>query len=237
MTVNGSNVSGVNFTGSIVTAGLAIDANVSKDGTTASTTIATPVFTTKSGNELLLAFVTTDFLSGANTTVSGVAGGGLTWSLVKRTNVQSGDAEIWAAFAPSALANITVTATVSHSVITSITVLSFTGVDTTSGSTLPNAVGATGTANSAKGTPTASLTTTRNNSWIFGVGNDYDNAISRTPGSGQTLVHQFLTPTGDTYWVQMQSATTPTNGTTVTINDTAPATDRYNLTIVEVRTP
>ena len=54
---------------------------------------------------------------------------------------------------------------------------------------------------------------------------------------GQTVVHQFLTSTGDTYWVQMQTVTTPLSGTTVTINDTAPPGDRYNLSIVEVRTP
>lgn len=236
VTVNGATISGVNFTASANSAALAIDANISKDGTSASTTIATPAFSTKSGNELLLAFIATDYLGGANTTVSGVSGGGLTWALVKRTNTQSGDSEIWAAFAPSTLTNVTATATISQAVVCSITVLSFTGVDTTSG-TLPNAVGATGTGTAASGAPTASLTTTRNNSWVFGVGNDYDNAIAHTPGSGQTLVHQFLTPTGDTYWVQMQSATTAASGTLVTINDTAPTTDRYNLTVVEVRTP
>ena len=69
---------------------------------------------------------------------------------------------------------------------------------------------------------------------MVGVGNDYDNAISRTPGPGQRLVHQFLTPTGDTYWVQIQNAPTPTSGTSVSINDTAPATDRYNLSICEI---
>ena len=68
----------------------------------------------------------------------------------------------------------------------------------------------------------------------MGVGNDYDNAIARKVGPNQTLVHQYLTPTGDTYWVQMYSAPTPTSGTTVTINDTAPTTDRYNLSICEV---
>jgi hypothetical protein len=78
------------------------------------------------------------------------------------------------------------------------------------------------------------LTTTRNNSWVFGVGNDYDNAIARTPGTGQTLVHQYLTPTGDTYWVQMQNAPTPLSGTSVSINDTAPTGDRYNLSICEI---
>jgi hypothetical protein len=52
--------------------------------------------------------------------------------------------------------------------------------------------------------------------------------------SGQSLVHQVLAAIGDTYWVQMQNAPTPTSGTTVTINDTAPTTDRYNLTICEI---
>ncbi|HEX7285213.1 MAG TPA: N,N-dimethylformamidase beta subunit family domain-containing protein [Candidatus Angelobacter sp.] len=237
-TVNNANVSALNFTATASGGtGLAIDVNVSRDGSTASTTIATPAFSTKATNELLLAFIATDFISGTNTTVTGVAGGGLTWKLVQRTNVQSGTAEIWTAFASTALTNVTVTATVSQSVVSSITLVSFTGVDTTSGATLPNAIGATGTGNSARGAPTASLVTTRSNSWVLGVGNDYDNPIARTLGAGQTLVHQFLTPTGDTYWVQMQSATTPLSGTSVTINDTAPSTDRYNLSIVEVRTP
>jgi len=156
---------------------------------------------------------------------------------VKRTNVQSGDAEIWAVFAPSLLTNVTITATVSQKVVCSISLMSFTGVDTTIGTTLPNAVGATGTANVRTGAPPAALVTTRNNSWVFGVGNDYDNAIARSAGTGQTVVHQFLTPTGDTYWVQMQNATTPLGGTSVSINDVAPTGDRYNLTTVEVRTP
>ena len=66
------------------------------------------------------------------------------------------------------------------------------------------------------------------------MGNDYDNAISRTPGTGQVLVHQYLTQTGDTYWVQRQSAPTPLSGTSVIINDTAPSGDRYNLAICEI---
>src|SRR5207237_5109080 len=76
---------------------ITIDVNVSADGAT-STTIKSPAFSTASGNELLLAFVSTDYLTGANTTVTNVTGGGLTWALVMRTNVQSGTAEIWRAF-------------------------------------------------------------------------------------------------------------------------------------------
>jgi len=134
------------------------------------------------------------------------------------------------------LSNQTVTATLSQNVNASISVISFTGVDTT-GTNGANAIGATATANSKAGAPTASLTTTRSGSLVIGVGNDYDNPISRTIGSGQTLIHQYLSPLGDTYWMQRSSAITPAAGTTVTINDTSPTTDRYNLAIVEIRSP
>ena len=235
--VNGANMLGVNFTATSNTgSGLAIDVKISKDTTTAATTIASPAFSTIAGNELILAFVSTDYLSGTNTTVTGIASSGLTWTLVIRTNTQSGSAEVWRAFATAPLTNFTATATLSQSVLASMTVISFTGVDTT-GANGSGAIGNTASANAKTGAPTATLVTTRNNSWVFGVGNDYDNAIARTPGNGQTVVHQDLTSTGDTYWVQMQNATTPLSGTSVTINDTAPTGDRYNLSIVEVRTP
>jgi hypothetical protein len=214
-------------------AAITADANVSKDSILASTSVTTPLFSTNSGNELLLSFISTDYKSGANTKISGVTGGGLTWTLVKRTNVQSGTAEIWRAFASTPLSNVSVKATLSQSVVASITVVSYAGVDTT-GTNGSGAIGATGSGNANPGVPTASLTTTRNNSWVFGVGNDFDNAIPRTPGSGQSLVHQNLSSSGDSYWVQMQNVTTPMSGTLVMINDTAPTGDRYNLSIVEV---
>ena len=212
---------------------LAIDAKIFKDNGSASSSITCPVFSTIAGNELLLALISTDYNTGANTTVTGVTGGGLTWALVARTNAQSGSSEIWRAFAASSLSNVTVTATLSQSVVSSMTVMSFTGVDNT-GTNGSGAIGATKSTNAPSGAPTATLVTTRNNSWVIGVGNDYDNAISRTVGASQTLVHQFLTPTGDTYWTQMQNGPTPISGTSVTINDTAPSGDRYNLTICEI---
>lgn len=235
VTVNNGNPVPANFTGQAATgtSALAIDATVFADGASASSTLKTAAFNTTSPNELLLAFISTDYLKGANTTVTAVAGAGLTWSLVVRTNAQSGSSEIWRAFAPAALSNVTVTATLSQSVVSSIAVVSFTGADPT-GSNGAAAIGATKSASAAKGAPTASLVTTRNNSWVFGVGNDFDNAIPRTPAAGQSLVHQYLTPTGDTYWVQMQNATTDASGSTVTMKDTAPTADRYNFSIVEV---
>jgi hypothetical protein len=237
VSVNGANVSAVNFTATQnVSSGLAIDAKVSKDATTAATTIASAAFSTTSSNELLLAFISADYLSGTNTTVKSIASTGLTWTLVVRTNTQSGAAEIWRAFAGSKLTNVTVTATLSQKVQASMTVMSFIGIDTT-GTNGAGAIGNTASANANPGAPSATLVTTRNNSWVFAVGTDWDNAIARTPGTNQTVVHQDLTSVGDTYWVQMQNSPTPLSGTSVTINDTAPTTDRYNLSIVEVRTP
>jgi hypothetical protein len=233
VTVTGANLTGINFTAVAPSNSITVDANISKDGATASTTVASPVFSTSSGNELLLALIATDYLGGANTSVQSVAGAGLTWVLVVRTNVQSGSAEIWRAFAPAALANVSVTATLSQSIISSITVMSFSGVDAT-GVNGSGAIGATASKNAATGAPTASLITTRNNSVVLGVGNDFDNAIVRAVGSGQSLIHQYLTPTGDTYWVQRQTNPIASSGTSVTINDTAPTTDRYNLSIVEL---
>ena len=220
--------------GAPASAAIAIDVTTSRDTSSASSTIATPAFSTTAGNELLLAFISTDSSSGTNTTVSSVAGGGLTWSLVIRTNVQRGTAEIWRAFATAPLTNVTATATLSQGVASSITVMTFTGVDT-SGTNGSGAIGASRSANAASGAPTASLVTTRDNSWTFGVGNDFDRGIARTPGTGQSIVHQYLATIGDTYWVQRQNSSTPVSGTTVTINDTAPTTDRYNLSIVEIR--
>ncbi|MGO9900292.1 MAG: hypothetical protein ACLP0J_11490 [Solirubrobacteraceae bacterium] len=53
-------------------------------------------------------------------------------------------------------------------------------------------------------------------------------------GPGQTVQHTYTDRVGDTYWVQSTTAPTPVSGTSVTINDTAPTADPYNLVLVEV---
>ncbi|MBV8416405.1 MAG: DUF4082 domain-containing protein [Verrucomicrobia bacterium] len=213
--------------------GPVIDTETSSDQQSASSNVSTAAFSTNSANELLLAFVAADYLSGPNTTVNSLSGAGLNWALVNRTNTQAGTSEIWRAFAPTPLSNVNVTASLSQSVVSSITLVTFKGVNTT-GTNGSGAIGALGTSNASQGAPTASLVTTKNNSWVIGVGNDYDNALGRTVPNGQSLVHQDFSSTGDTYWVQMQSSAIPYSGTNVLINDTAPSTDRYNLSIVEV---
>src|SRR5689334_18248723 len=108
-------------------AAVQIDATLNVDRSSASSVIQSPPFSTASGNELLLAFVTGDYLSGTNTQVSSISGAGLTWQLVVRTNVQSGTSEIWRAFSPNPLTNVTVSATLSQSVVSSMTIMSFAG--------------------------------------------------------------------------------------------------------------
>jgi hypothetical protein len=193
----------------------------------AATTVAATGVTTTGTQELLLAFVSSDGPSGGGSTISGVSGGGLTWTLRQRANAQAGTAEIWRAVAPTPLTNVTVTATqASGSWQSSLTVVAFLGADT--------APGAVTAASAATGAPSATLTTTRAGSWVWGVGTDWSTATARTVGPNQTLVDQFLSPAGDTYWVQRQNTQTPAAATPVTINDTAPTADRYNLALVEV---
>ncbi|PYQ77748.1 MAG: hypothetical protein DMG01_13865 [Acidobacteria bacterium] len=214
-------------------AAIGIDVSTSANNAAVGTTIATPAFSTSAPNELLLAFVASDAAFGTTASVTNVAGGGLAWALVVRTNVQLGTAEIWRAFAPATLSNVAVTATLSQPVVSSVTVMSFTGTDTT-GVNGAAAIGATASANAPSGAPAATLVTTRSNSLVLGVGDDWDSPIARTPAAGQSIVHQSLSTTGDTYWVQKMDATTPLAGTAVTVQDVAPTTDRFNLSIVEV---
>jgi hypothetical protein len=225
----------VNLTVAAISNGILIDATAFKDQNSSSTSVTSATFSTNSANELLLAFVASDAKS-SGITVTGVTGGGLTWALVGRTNAQLGTSEIWRAFATTALTSVSVKATLSQNVTSSMTVMSFSGVDST-GTNGSGAVGNVGSNNGGTGAPTVQLSTTRNNSLLIAVGNDWDNATARTLSSGQTLVHQSLSPNGDTYWVQRSTSAIPLGGTAVSLGDTAPTTDRWNLSVVEVRTP
>src|SRR5262249_29852173 len=155
-----------------------------------------------------------------------VSGAGLTWTLVKRVNTQAGTSEIWAATAASKLTNATVTSTqASSGFFQSLTVVTVTGASGT---------GASAGASAVVGATTVSLTTTRGGSLVYGVGNDWDKAIARTLPANQGLVHQSLGPAGDTFWVQSLLGSVGAAGTAVTLNDTAPTTDRWNFAAVEV---
>jgi chitodextrinase len=213
---------------SVFAAGLAIDKTIVKHQTSASSSITSASFTTSQGSELLEAFLMADGPNPGTSSFSSVTGAGLTWTLRDRMNTQAGSSEIWQAWAPNVLSNVTVNATrASGSYNGSMVITTFTGA-------AQSQTGATTASNGASGAPGATLTTTAPGSWVFGVGNDWDNSTARTLGASQTMVDQYMSSTGDDFWVQRQNSTTASSGTTVTINDTAPTTDRWNIAAVEV---
>ncbi len=216
------------FTTTTTAVAPAVDKQVSAHPTAKSTSLKLPTITTAGPNELLVAFVSADGPASAGSqTVTAMSGSGLTWTMRARSNAQPGDAEIWTATATSVLTNAQVTATLRSSAVGSITVVAFTGAATTGTPVVA-------TASAATGAPSVTLTTTRANSWVWGVGTDWSKAVSRTPGTGQTIVDQYLASIGDSYWVQRQTTATASAGTSVKINDTAPTTDRWDLAAIEI---
>ena len=203
-------------------AGPSIDGKATVTGTdtaTANLTASTP-------GDLVVAFVAADGPRDSSQHAK-VSGGGLTWTLAKRTNGQLGTAEIWTARAAGALSAAAITATLAKPGYgEALTVLAFAAAPGT---------GATAGASAHSGAPTATLTTTAANSWVFAVGNDWTDSIPRTLGPGQNLVSESTDSAGDTYWVQNENAPTPVSGTAVTVDDTAPTLDMWNLALIEIR--
>jgi hypothetical protein len=199
---------------------ITVDKTVFTDG---SSTMTSPSLTTSAANDLIVAFVAGDGVGKQTYTVTGA---GLTWTLAKRSNTQSGDSEIWWARASGTLSAQTITATPATSGFDgSLVVVAFTKAA---------GIGATAANSAASGAPDLSLANTGAGSWVYAIGNDYDNAIARTPVSGQVIVHQRVdTTTGDTYWVQSTSAPNSSAGT-VDIHDSAPTGDQWNYAGVEV---
>lgn len=153
-----------------------------------------------------------------------VSGSGLTWTRVAQENGARGDTEVWVANSGTK-STVTVTAKASKKGFaisqTEVTYKNATGV------------GASGTFFSSSGAPAGSVTTTQGNSLVWGVGFDPASATGRAVGSGQKMFTQTKAH-ATTSWVQHQVTPTPAPGTSVTINDTAPAADPYNLVVVEI---
>jgi hypothetical protein len=198
------------------------DVNVTANGLG---TVTTSSFHTGLPGELLLAFVATDGPTTGGQTAT-VTGAGLTWTLIKRANAQAGDAEIWAATAAGIVTSGTVTSTEGiGGYYQSLNLVALQGT---------NGTGASAATGASTGAPTISLTTTHDHSLVFGVGNDWDNAVARTVGANQSIESQYLAPSGDTFWTQYTTVQSGAAGQTVTLNDTAPTTDRYNFAAVEI---
>jgi hypothetical protein len=200
---------------------IAVDRQVTATGNGSVTTAA---FSTHGASETLLAFAGSDGPTSGQTIT--VTGAGLTWHLIRRENAYGGDAEIWTASAASTLSNATVKATASTGGYDlSLDVISLTGA---------SGIGASAAAGARSGAPTVTLTTQAAGSAVFATGNDYNNATGRVLGPGQAMLTQWLdTRTGDTYWSQYRTAPTNAPAQNVTLNDTSPTADMFNLVAVE----
>ncbi|HUI49197.1 MAG TPA: lysyl oxidase family protein, partial [Acidimicrobiia bacterium] len=205
---------------------ISTDATVFKDGHGA---LTSPAFNTTAPGDLIVAFVGSDGPAGGQQTTT-VTGGGLTWTLARRANENPGTAEAWYATAPTALTNATVTSTQGTGTYDqSLTVVALKGAAS---------VGSTAAASALSGAPSVSLSTVGPNSLLYAVGSDYDSAKARTLASDQTMVHQFLdTATGDAYWTQALTGDGGPVDSQITLADTAPTTDRWNLAGIEVVRP
>jgi hypothetical protein len=176
--------------------------------------------------ELLVAFVQSDGPARGSQS-STVSGGGLTWTKVASENKALGDAEVWFAISPTKITHQTIKATASiPGYDENMTVVTF---ENAAG------IGASGTFYSTKGAPTGTITTTQPNSWVWASGNDWGGDAARKAPPGQNIWVQALDLTvKKAFWVQSTTNPTLSVGTSVTINDTAPTGDPFNLVLVEI---
>ena len=156
-----------------------------------------------------------------------VSGGGVKWKLVRRADSQPGTAEIWAGEARKALKNKFVKSS-----------LKLKGYDqqlTVIAVQMSDGVGSSAAAGAPVGLPEATLTTTEPGTLVYAVGEDATAATARTLASNQVLLSEDLdTAKGNTFWSQYLGATTGPLGEMVTLADSAPAGDAWNMAAVEI---
>ncbi len=197
---------------------------VTSSDTAYGTSTATARLSTDQAGDLIVALVSAGG-STKNSQTASVTGGGLKWTLVSRADARAGSAEVWVARAKRVLSRTQITATMSRSGF---------GVYLTVEAVADAAgTGATTGESGATGAPSATLVTDFGNSYVLAVGNDPTAAKQRIAGPGQKLLGE-ATVSGNTFWVQASKVITTFAGTSVTINDKAPANDQWNLAVVSL---
>jgi hypothetical protein len=187
---------------------------------------ATAHVTTRFQGDLIVAFVAANGPSTAKQTVT-VSGGGLTWYRISRQNPTGSDTEVWVALPSSTLHATAVTAT--SAIKGYDVVLAVEAFHNASG------VGPESFTTATTGAPKATLKTAASNTWVFAIGVDWSKYAPPTAASGQLVISQLNAPGGKTAWLQATNAPTPRAGTTVTISDTHPTTDPYDLMLVGIQ--
>jgi len=158
----------------------------------------------------------------------------ITPTLVARRNTQQGTvAEIWRGYnsSGSTVSGYTVTATGNNGgsgtlTRTHIVLAVFSGEEETF-------AGDSDVASSASGLPSITLTTTRDDSWCWSVKSDWSAGGVGTPGTSQSLVHNYSSIEYDSdVWNRTDRVT---SGNNVTLNETAPSAQNFNQVAVEIR--
>lgn len=199
--------------------------------TTSAASMTTTNFQTTIPNTSLIAVI---MINRDATTVSSISTSGVTWQFVSRSNAQAGSVELWTAFAPTPLAPSTVTIAFAASVISvNVMVLGLVGVDV-SGTNGASAIGAFTASSSTGATFSASVVTTRNNSWVWGALNTAS-TTAITSGASQTNIRSQTDATniGESRVQRLNNVTSAT-GTTATINGTLGASANVNILVFEI---
>lgn len=204
---------------------LAIDYSATTTNLTSTGVISFTGVTTTSANELIVITIAGD--ASATSNVGFTAAGGLTWTRSTSNITAHGSVYVFTAVAATTLSSVTFSLKDTGDTGTSWggSIQSFTGADTTT------RIGATKTGTvSVSGVLSNTLTTTRANSWVYAVADDYNASQAHTLGSAQTSVINGLDAgDGNTYMVWRQTATTTTSGTVVTMNTTTASFYVYEL--------
>jgi hypothetical protein len=207
-----------------------LDISVSADQKESSSKVVSPAFSTTGADRLILAFVSADgpassSVAGAQR-VSAVTGGGLAWTLVKRSNSYGGTAEVWQAHATSLISGATVTAKFAKGGFNgSITVAAFANT--------PGSVGDSAAAAGKTGAATATVSVSGDaSSQVWAVGHDWSRATP-VPLLDQELNHVFTDhQVGGTFWTQKASYLYGDGPVTVGLS--APTQDRWQLVAVTI---
>jgi hypothetical protein len=187
---------------------------------------ATARVSTNVAGDLVVAFVGAGGPKNGRQTAT-VSGGGLTWYRISRDNPVGSDTEVWVALPSGKLSGAAVKVTGSVKGYDEVlTVVAFKNAA---------GIGPESFASATSGAPKATLKTPANNAWVFAIGADWHKYLPRSAGAGQLVVSEVSAPGGATVWVQATDTVTAKSGTTVTINDTKPTSDPYELLLVGIQ--
>jgi len=198
--------------------------SIDSQTTAFATSSTTAKVSTTTAGDILVALVGARGPAAGGQTVT-VSGGGLTWHLAGRQNAGRGDAEIWTAKAAGVLKAVSVKAAAKTGGFTvTMTVMA-----------LKNATGtgALAKATAATGAPKVTLKTTHIDAWVIAMGDNWAHAVTPKPATGQYVVSR-VTDSTDTFWAQATSPLVATAGTSVTISDSTPTTNPWDLFVLEV---